>query len=155
MPETIKSAWGIIYYISKEDKQPRFFLIKRHAFSGKIERVAPKWKIEQNEQPQQTVIREISEETQIKPQNLKVQSNLWKIIINLHNKEKEDYNKEIIYYLVEYSGDFSDINIENIEWYLWYHKWASIQEISGLIYYENFRNILMKAYNEITKNQKH
>jgi len=45
MNKLVKSAGGIIYYYD-ENNDIRFLLIKRHALSGKIERVAPKGKIQ-------------------------------------------------------------------------------------------------------------
>jgi CDP-diacylglycerol pyrophosphatase len=41
MVRLVKSAGGIIYY-KDSNGELRFLLIKRHALSGKIERVAPK-----------------------------------------------------------------------------------------------------------------
>lgn len=152
MSIVLKSAGWIIYYFDKKDWTPKFFLVKRHALSGKIERVAPKWKIEKNEKDIDTVVREIKEEVWIYSQNIKVKSYLWSVLINLRNTGKWSYDKKISYYLVEYFWDFSDIKIENVEWYLWYHKWATIQEISWLIYYENLRHIFMSAYNKIMWN---
>ncbi len=149
MAEFIKSAWWIIYYIDKNDKEPRFFLVKRHALSWKIERVSPKWKIEKNEDPKDTVIREVWEEVWIKPQNLKLEDRVWEVILMLRSQERWSLDKKIAYYLVEYIWDFSDIDVAKVEWYLWYHKWATIQEISWLIYYENLRHLFFKAYNII------
>ncbi|MDR0860706.1 MAG: NUDIX domain-containing protein [Candidatus Peribacteria bacterium] len=62
MPEIVQSAGGIIYYIAS-DGEPRYLLIKRHALSGKIERVAPKGKIQRGETEKESAIREIGEET--------------------------------------------------------------------------------------------
>ena len=42
MKEIVQSAGWIVYYLDK-DGEPRYLIIKRHALSGKIERVAPKW----------------------------------------------------------------------------------------------------------------
>lgn len=58
----IQSAGGIVYYIDQQF-QPRYLLIKRQAKSKKIERVAPKGKVQTGESPQVTAIREIVEET--------------------------------------------------------------------------------------------
>ncbi|MDR2189848.1 MAG: hypothetical protein LBP53_01295 [Candidatus Peribacteria bacterium] len=45
MLDIVQSAGGIIYYLDT-DGEPRYLLIKRHALSGRIERVAPKGKIQ-------------------------------------------------------------------------------------------------------------
>ncbi|MDR0369998.1 MAG: NUDIX domain-containing protein [Candidatus Peribacteria bacterium] len=50
-----------MYYIAP-DGEPRYLLIKRHALSGKIERVAPKGKIQNGETEKEAALREIREE---------------------------------------------------------------------------------------------
>ena len=64
MNKLVKSAGGIIYYYD-ENNDIRFLLIKRHALSGKIERVAPKGKIQIWETDEKAALREVSEETGI------------------------------------------------------------------------------------------
>ena len=68
MSEIVQSAGGIVYYLAP-DEEPRYLLIKRHALSGKIERVAPKGKIQAGEKIEETALREVSEECGI-PQTL-------------------------------------------------------------------------------------
>ena len=58
MKEIVQSAWWIVYYLDK-NWEPRYLLIKRHALSGKIEWVAPKWKIQIWEDEKKAAIREI------------------------------------------------------------------------------------------------
>lgn len=50
--DIVQSAWWIIYMLTPEG-EPRFLLIKRHAVSGKVERVAPKGKIQPGEIPEE------------------------------------------------------------------------------------------------------
>ena len=64
MTHIVQSAGGIIYYIHK-DGEPRYLLMKRYAVSKKIERVAPKGKIEPGETIEQAATREIAEEAGI------------------------------------------------------------------------------------------
>ena len=64
MTKLVKSAWWIIYYYD-ETWEPRFLVIKRHAVSGKVERVAPKWKLQDGENYERAALREVSEETWI------------------------------------------------------------------------------------------
>lgn len=61
MTEVVQSAGGIVYYLAP-DGEPRYLLIKRHALSGKIERVAPKGKIQAGEKIEEAALREVSEE---------------------------------------------------------------------------------------------
>ena len=71
MAEIIQSAGGIVYYLD-DTQEPHYLLIKRHALSGKIERVAPKGKIQANEPIEKTALREVSEETAIPINQLKL-----------------------------------------------------------------------------------
>jgi 8-oxo-dGTP pyrophosphatase MutT (NUDIX family) len=64
-----------VYYIAP-DGEPRYLLIKRHALSGKIERVAPKGKIQGNEDIQKTALREVSEETGIPINQMKLRDKI-------------------------------------------------------------------------------
>lgn len=61
MADIVQSAGGIVYYIAP-DGEPRFLIIKRHALSGKVERVAPKGKIQKGEKTEEAALREVSEE---------------------------------------------------------------------------------------------
>ncbi len=144
MSEVIKSAWWIIYYL--EEWEPKFLIIKRLSRANKIEWVAPKWKINKWENIEDTVVREIWEETWIPINFLKIQDNLWVIELRMVNKYWPDFSKDITYFLVEFLWDPSEINIENAEWYVWVYKWADIQNILWLLFYENLREIFRKAY---------
>jgi 8-oxo-dGTP pyrophosphatase MutT (NUDIX family) len=62
MGDIIQSAGGIVYYLAS-DGSPRYLLIKRHALSGKIEWVSPKGKLQGKESLEQAALREVSEET--------------------------------------------------------------------------------------------
>jgi len=64
-----------VYYIAS-DGEPRYLLIKRHALSGKIERVAPKGKIQGSEDIQKTALREVSEETGIPMNQMRIKQQL-------------------------------------------------------------------------------
>jgi 8-oxo-dGTP pyrophosphatase MutT (NUDIX family) len=76
MKEIVQSAGWIVYYLDK-DWEPRYLIIKRHALSGKIERVAPKWKIQIWEDEKKAAIREIWEETWLKKEDLIIKQLLW------------------------------------------------------------------------------
>lgn len=64
-----------MYYIAS-DGEPRYLLIKRHALSGKIERVAPKGKIQGNENIEKAALREVSEETGIPINQMKLKQKI-------------------------------------------------------------------------------
>jgi len=85
MVEKIQSAGGIVYFTDAVSKEQRFLLIKRHALSKKVERVAPKGKIKNGEKPEQAAIREISEETNLATENLIVKQVLDTLSLQLYN----------------------------------------------------------------------
>lgn len=152
MAGVIQSAGGIIYYLDKQ-QEPHYLLIKRHALSGKIEWVAPKGKIQGDEPIEKTALREVSEETAIPINQLKLKQNLWVTQIrNLENKWPLD--KDVTYFLMEFVGDPGVVSIDQIEWYVGVHKWATLQEVLGLIYYQDIRELIRKSYLLIKQNQK-
>lgn len=148
MSDIIQSAWWIVYYIS--DEGPRYLLIKRHAMSGKIEWVAPKWKLQKGESSEVAALREISEETGIPINKMKLKEEVGKT--HLRSTESGGgMNKDVTYYLVEYSGDPSIVKIIDSEWYLWFYKWANIREVVELLYYQDMRELIRDAHKLITK----
>jgi len=152
MAGIIQSAGGIIYYLDKQ-QEPHYLLIKRHALSGKIEWVAPKGKIQGDEPIEKTALREVSEETAIPINQLKLKQNLWVTQIrNLENKWPLD--KDVTYFLMEFIWDPGVVSIDQIEGYVGVHKWATLQEVLGLIYYQDIRELIRKSYLLIKQNQK-
>lgn len=153
MSDIIQSAWGIIYYLDPVDGEPRYLLIKRHALSGKIERVSPKWKIKWDESLEVAAIREVSEESGIPINQLKLKQLLWITQIrNIENKWPID--KDVTYFLMEFIGDPNVVSIDQIEGYVGIYKWATLQEVLGLIYYQDIRELIRKSYLLIKQGQK-
>lgn len=146
MVEQIQSAWWIVFYIDAKDKLPRFLLIKRYALSKKIEWVAPKWKIEKWELPEAAAMRETSEETWIPYDKLVSYGKLWDITLSFQSDTRYVFDKSISYYLLELKSDPKALHVMEQEWYLWIYKWATIQEVLGLVYYENLREIFRDWY---------
>ena len=121
--------------------------------SGKIEWVAPKGKIQANESIEKTALREVSEETAIPINQLKLKQNLGITQIrNIENKWPLD--KDVTYFLMEFSGNPDVVSIDQIEGYVWIHKWATLQEVLGLIYYQDIRELIRKSYLLIKQDQK-
>lgn len=145
----LHSVGGIVYYIA-DDGQPRYLIIKRHARSKKIERVAPKGKIEANESEEQTCIREIGEEAGIQSMYLTIGKKLWEVQIKNINFWQWFNEKEVTYYLVKYSGKPENVKIQLVEGFLGIHKRATIQEITWLILYPSMRDIFYLWHQYIT-----
>lgn len=151
MRNPIQSSWGIVYYIDENDKQPRFLLLKRFALSKRIEWVAPKWKIEDWESPEQTALRETHEEIWVDQKFLVLKEKVWDLNLSLQDEERWTLDKDISFYLIKYIWDPTMINVGKVEWYIWVYWWFKIQDILWLVYYGNFRELFRKAYNMINE----
>ena len=125
MKEIVQSAWWIVYYLDKE-WEPRYLLIKRHALSGKIERVAPKWKIQIWEDEKKAAIREIWEETWLKKEDLIVKQLLWTTSLRSSETKLWHLDKDVTYFLMKYTWDPNSVNLIEWEWYIWVYKRATI-----------------------------
>lgn len=140
----------MIYYYS-DDGQPRYLIIKRHARSKKIERVAPKGKVEWDETPEHTCVREINEETSLDISKLQVKQQLGTVQIKNINYGQWYNEKEVNYYLVHHTGAPEEVNIQAVEWFVGVYKRATITEISNLILYPTMREIFHKAHHFLTQ----
>lgn len=145
MWEIVKSAWWIVYYLDK-DYEPRYLLIKRHALSGKIERVAPKWKIQIWEDEKKAAIREIWEEAWLKKEELIVKQLLWTTSLRSSDTKNGHLDKDVTYFLMKFTWDPSSVNLIEWEWYVGVYKRASIEDVLWLIYYEDIRELIRKSY---------
>lgn len=153
MVKLIKSAGGIIYYHDK-DGDVRFLLIKRHALSGKIERVAPKWKIQSWETEEKAALREVSEETGIPLNLLMVRQKVGTAMITGLEDKQGKFEKEVTYFLMKYDWDPDLVDIQLVEWYLWTYKRATIADVLNLIYYADIRELFRKWFNMLKEQKK-
>ena len=148
----IQSAWWIVYYI--DNGEPRYLLIKRLALSKKIERVAPKWKIQQWESIEKAAVREVSEETGIPINQLKLKQELGTTQLRNTENIKGQMDKDVTYFLMQFEWDPSIVNIGDNEWYIGIFKRATLNEVLGLIYYNDIRELIRKSYITIKQDQK-
>ena len=154
MAEVVQSAGGIVYYLTKE-WQPRYLLIKRLALSGKIERVAPKGKIQAGEKTEEAALREVSEECWINIQHLKLKQKIGMTSLRSSETKRGHLDKDVTYVLMLYTGDPSAVKITDGEGYIWVYKWASIEEVLGLLYYEDIRELMRKSFFALQEDKKH
>lgn len=155
MAEIVQSAGGIVYYIDK-DGEPRYLLIKRLALSGKIERNCPKGKIQPGEKMEEAALREVSEECGIQINQLQLRQKIWMTSLRSSETKRGHLNKDVTYFLMKFTGDPDQLKIIDSEWYIWVYKWATIQEVLGLMYYGDIRELIRKAHllgQESRKNQ--
>lgn len=142
-----------MYFIAS-DGQPRYLLIKRHALSGKIERVAPKGKIQGSEEITKAALREVSEETGIPINQMKIKQLLGTTQLRNTEHQKGQMDKDVTYYLMEYTGDPDVVKIEQVEGYIGIHKRCTLNEVVSLIYYQDIRELIRKSYSIIKDGQK-
>lgn len=154
MAEVVQSAGGIVYHLTKE-WQPRYLLIKRLALSGKIERVAPKGKIQAGEKTEEAALREVSEECWINIQHLKLKQKIGMTSLRSSETKRGHLDKDVTYFLMLYTGDPSAVKITDGEGYIWVYKWASIEEVLGLLYYEDIRELMRKSFFVLQEDKKH
>ncbi|HRX64077.1 MAG TPA: NUDIX domain-containing protein [Candidatus Absconditabacterales bacterium] len=145
MIDLVKSAGGIVYYL-EPDGEIKFLLIKRHALSGKIERVAPKGKLQNKEGAEKAAAREVSEETGIPINLLKIRESLGDLMIRGLEDQNGKFEKEVTYFLMQYEGDPDLVDIQLVEGYLGKYKWATIAEVLNLVYYADMRELFRKGY---------
>ncbi|MCF7835205.1 NUDIX domain-containing protein [Candidatus Gracilibacteria bacterium] len=145
MGEIVQSAGGVVYYLDS-NREPKYLIIKRHALSGKIERVAPKGKIQAGEKIENAAAREVSEETGIPLNQMKLKQRLGMTSLRSSETKKGQLDKDVTYFLIEYSGDPNDVKIIQEEGYIGNHKRANIGEILSLVYYEDIRELFRKSY---------
>lgn len=153
MVNIIQSAGWVVYYIA-DDGEPRYLLIKRYAISKKIERVAPKWKIEWGESIEEAALREISEEAGIPINSMKLWTKLWVTELRSDESHKWQLNKDTTYFLVEYTGDPDLVSIEDGGWFTGVYMRATISQVINLIYYQDIRELFRKAYH-LLQNRNH
>jgi 8-oxo-dGTP pyrophosphatase MutT (NUDIX family) len=153
MKEIVQSAGGIVYYLDK-DWEPRYLLIKRHALSGKIERVAPKWKIQIWEDEKKAAIREIWEETWLKKEDLIIKQLLWTTSLRSSETKLWHLDKDVTYFLMKFTWDPNSVKLIEWEWYIWVYKRATIEEALWLMYYADIRELVRKSYFSIREEKK-
>lgn len=122
--------------------------------SGKIERVAPKGKIQGNEEIQKTALREVSEETGIPINQMRLKQQLGTTQLRNTDNTKGQMNKDVTYFLMEYIGNPNFVKIERAEGYIGIHKRCTLSEVLALIYYQDIREIIRKSYGLIKEGQK-
>jgi 8-oxo-dGTP pyrophosphatase MutT (NUDIX family) len=122
--------------------------------SGKIERVAPKGKIQGNENIQKTALREVSEETGIPINQMRIKQQLGMTQLRNIERQKGQMDKDVTYFLMEYTGNPDFVKIEHAEGYIGIHKRCTLNEILALIYYQDIRELIRKSYSLIKDSQK-
>lgn len=140
-----QSAGWVVYYIAS-DNEPRYLLIKRQAVSKKIERVCPKWKVQEGETHEEAALREVSEETWLILNQLHIVTKLGVTKIRTDDPAIGNLNKDMTFFLMSYDGDYTKINLIDGEWYIGVYKRCTLQEVMALIYYPDLRELIRQSY---------
>ena len=150
--EKVQSSGGVVYYFDKQTHEPKFLILKRHALSKKIERIAPKGKIKNGELPEQAALREIEEEAWLKREYLQVKQVLDTLSLQLYNNYGKLWvDKDITYFLVHYSWDPDAVKVIHGEWFTGVYKRATLEELIILIEYRDLRELFVQAYQSLWK----
>jgi 8-oxo-dGTP pyrophosphatase MutT (NUDIX family) len=142
-----------VYYIHT-DGEPRYLLMKRYAVSKRIERVAPKGKIEPGETIEQAAIREISEEAGIPTHKMRLGIQLGVTHLRSDESSRGQLNKDTTYFLVEYLGDPLQVTVEDGGGLTGMYKWATLADVLSLLYYQDIRELVRKAHHAIKHKRK-
>lgn len=118
--------------------------------SKRIERVAPKWKIQVWESPEVAALREIQEETGLLKQNLQVKQKLDTLSLQLYMDDGNvGLNKDVTYFLIQYHGDPLAVALQDREGFLGQYVWTDIQKALNLIVYRDLRELFRVAHQAI------
>jgi hypothetical protein len=55
---------------------------------------------------------------------------------------------------MEFVGNPEVVSIDQVEWYVGIYKWATLQDVLSLIYYQDIRELIRKSYILIKQGQK-
>ncbi|MFA7284406.1 MAG: NUDIX domain-containing protein [Candidatus Absconditabacterales bacterium] len=147
---SIQSIGGILYQII--NNEPYFFIMKRKALSGKIERIAPKGKVQPSEDPELTCVREISEETGMDINQLHIKTKLsGGVELKNMNFGKGATDKMINYFLVHYQGEPDAVRIPDEEGLTGMYKWCTLTDVTNLVPYKDLRAVFREAYEYLSR----
>jgi len=142
-----KSSWWIVY--RKNWNKVEVLLLKWTNSKWEEDYVIPKWHIEEWEIASETAIRETSEESGLKPEDLKIIKFITKLNYTFtagYLRNTPVIDKDVYLFLIKY--EWEDIPVvEKRERFVWY-KWATFDEIKRL-------DIKFNLYSIITKNKQY
>ena len=145
MTKQEKSAGAIIYYI---DEEPFFLFLENTLKTTYWE--FPKGKIEENEKIEETVKREVKEETTL--ENFEMIKGFKHILRWFYKFQNEIIHKEAVYLLVKIKKEEAEkvkINLEHQKF-----KWMTFEEAMKEVKIKSNREMLEKAFKFIKEHEK-
>jgi len=140
-----QSAGAIIYYM--KDKEPMFLLLKYPTYWGFSKGI-----IEKDEEPEQTAIRELEEETGISVDKIELIPGFTFIQNWIYRFKGELIKKKATYILVEVSQENSKkvtLSSEHEDF-----QWSNYENSLKIMRVKNNREMLKEAYDFIKENKK-
>lgn len=139
-----KSAGAIIF--RKEGEKPLFLLL-HYPFGGRTDQAywdLPKGHIESGEEPEDTVKREVAEETGLK--NIAFVGGFKETIKYFFQRQGENIMKFVTFFLAETKTEKITISQEHIG-YKWLHYREAIQTLT----FDNAKEVLEKAHTFLSR----
>jgi 8-oxo-dGTP pyrophosphatase MutT (NUDIX family) len=103
---------------------------------------------------EKAAIREVSEETGIPINQLKLKQQLWTTQLRNTENIKWQMDKDVTYFLMQFTGNPATMHITEKEWFIGVYKRATLSDVLGLIYYNDIRELIRKSYLLIKQDQK-
>ena len=103
---------------------------------------------------EKAVLREVSEEAGIPINKMKLKQKVGKTQLRNTENIKGHMNKDVTYFLVEYTWNPDDVQIDEVEGFIWVYKWSTIQDVLNLVYYKDIRELIRESYMILKDNSK-
>ncbi|MDA4122259.1 MAG: NUDIX domain-containing protein [Thaumarchaeota archaeon] len=133
-----RSAGALIY---RETSPSRVYLLLEYP-AGHWD--FPKGNIEEGEGPQETMVREVSEETGLK--SIRVVDGFRNVIEYYYNRNGKRVHKQVIFFLAEATDPDESVKLS------FEHRqfaWKPFDEALGIVSYQNSRRLLRAAEQEL------
>ncbi len=135
-----ETSCGCVIFDKKTHSKVLIVYEKNRNFWG-----VPKGHIEKGETEIQTALREVKEEVGI---NVKVLDEKYRYVINYIIEDKQ-VDKTSVFYIAEPLDDSMETTNQEAE--IADSKWVTIEEALKIITYDNTKEVLQKAWNDLKK----
>lgn len=140
--ETTKEISGGIVVFREEPDGSRYYLLLRHANGGHWS--FPKGHLEEGESAREAAVRELTEETGLRPEEFL--ADFRERIHYSYRREGERVEKAVVYFLASVDGltDPVSLSDEHLD-----YEWVPFEEALDKLTYDNDGEVLKKAEEEL------